>query len=120
MKLGKQARDDGAFESENVLGDMVEALIGALWLDAGFEAAKAFIRAAWADRRAARSPRTAPGRAATIGPPAMSGVRDELCGRTVGDFVLRERIGEGAYGAVYLVRVAVLVVRILLVTFVFV
>lgn len=29
------------------------------------------------------------------------GVRDELCGRTVGDFILRERIGEGAYGAVY-------------------
>src|SRR5262245_28655653 len=29
------------------------------------------------------------------------GVRDELCGRTVGEFVLRERIGEGAYGAVY-------------------
>ncbi|HWO19045.1 MAG TPA: protein kinase, partial [Kofleriaceae bacterium] len=27
--------------------------------------------------------------------------RDELCGRTVGEFVLRERIGEGAYGAVY-------------------
>ena len=35
MRLGKQARDDGAFESDNVLGDMVEALIGALWLDAG-------------------------------------------------------------------------------------
>jgi len=29
------------------------------------------------------------------------GARDELCGRTVGEFVLRERIGEGAYGAVY-------------------
>src|SRR5215218_3373324 len=28
-------------------------------------------------------------------------VRDELCGRTVGEFVLRERIGEGAFGAVY-------------------
>ncbi|HWO26386.1 MAG TPA: serine/threonine-protein kinase, partial [Kofleriaceae bacterium] len=27
--------------------------------------------------------------------------RDELSGRTVGEFVLRERIGEGAYGAVY-------------------
>ncbi len=35
MRLGKQARDDGAFESDNVLGDMVEALIGALWLDGG-------------------------------------------------------------------------------------
>jgi ribonuclease-3 len=50
MRLGKQARDDGAFESDNVLGDMVESLIGALWLDAGFETAKAFIRSAWADR----------------------------------------------------------------------
>ena len=29
------------------------------------------------------------------------GTRDELCGRTVGEFVLRERIGEGAFGAVY-------------------
>jgi ribonuclease-3 len=50
MRLGKQARDDGAFESDNVLGDMVESLIGALWLEAGFETAKAFIRSAWGDR----------------------------------------------------------------------
>jgi ribonuclease III len=50
MKLGKQARDDGAFDSDNVLGDMVEALLGALWLEAGFEAAKSFIHRAWADR----------------------------------------------------------------------
>jgi ribonuclease-3 len=50
MLLGKQARDDGAFESDNVLGDMVESLIGALWLEAGFETAKAFVRAAWGDR----------------------------------------------------------------------
>jgi ribonuclease-3 len=50
MRLGKQARDDGAFESDNVLGDMVESLIGALWLEAGFESAKAFIRSAWAER----------------------------------------------------------------------
>ena len=50
MRLGKQALADGAFESDNMLGDVVEALIGALWLDAGLEAARAFIRAAWADR----------------------------------------------------------------------
>jgi ribonuclease-3 len=50
MRLGKQARDDGAGDSDNVLGDMVEALIGALWIDGGFEAAKTFIRSAWADR----------------------------------------------------------------------
>lgn len=47
LKLGKQARDDGAFESDNVLGDAVEALIGALWLDHGLDAADAFIRAQW-------------------------------------------------------------------------
>ena len=50
MRLGKQARDDGAFESDNVLGDMVEALIGALWLEAGYETAKTFIRKAWRER----------------------------------------------------------------------
>jgi ribonuclease-3 len=50
MRLGKQARDDGAFDSDNVLGDMVESLIGALWLDAGFETAKAFVRSAWSER----------------------------------------------------------------------
>jgi ribonuclease-3 len=50
MRLGKQARDDGAFESDNVLGDMVESLIGALWLEAGYKTAKAFIRSAWGDR----------------------------------------------------------------------
>ena len=40
MRLGKQALADGAFESDNVLGDVVEALIGALWLDGGLEAAR--------------------------------------------------------------------------------
>lgn len=50
MRLGKQALADGAFESDNILGDMVEALIGALWLDGGIEAARGFIRTAWADR----------------------------------------------------------------------
>ena len=35
VRLGKQARDDGASDSDNVIGDVVEALIGALFLDAG-------------------------------------------------------------------------------------
>ena len=47
LRLGKQARDDGAFQSDNVLGDVVEALIGALYLDAGMEPANAFIRKQW-------------------------------------------------------------------------
>ncbi len=48
LKLGKQARDDGAFASDNILGDVTEALIGALYLDHGFDAAEAFIRKHWA------------------------------------------------------------------------
>jgi len=48
MRLGKQARDDGAVRSDNVLGDVVEALIGALYLEGGVPAASAFIRKAWA------------------------------------------------------------------------
>lgn len=48
MRLGKQAQDDGAFESDNVLGDMVEALIGALFLDHGLDAPRRFIRRYWA------------------------------------------------------------------------
>jgi len=50
LRLGRQAQDDGVFESVNVLGDVVEALIGALYLDAGLESAEAFIRKAWGDR----------------------------------------------------------------------
>ena len=48
--LGKQAREDGASDSDNVLGDVVESLIGALFLEAGLDTAKAFVRSAWADR----------------------------------------------------------------------
>ncbi|WP_419827142.1 ribonuclease III [Sphingomonas sp.] len=50
VRLGKQARDDGAQHSTNVLGDVVEALIGALFQEAGFAAARAFVRRAWGDR----------------------------------------------------------------------
>jgi ribonuclease III len=50
LRLGKQARDDGAFNSDNVLGDVVEALIGALLLDQGLDAADAFIRRHWTAR----------------------------------------------------------------------
>ena len=50
LKLGKQARDDGATDSDNVLGDVMEALIGALYLDAGLEVARKAIRTAWGNR----------------------------------------------------------------------
>ena len=48
IRLGKQAREDRASDSDNVVGDVVEALIGALFLDAGLDAAQDFIRRAWA------------------------------------------------------------------------
>ena len=49
IRLGKQAREDNASQSDNVIGDVVEALIGALLLDGGLDAAEAFIRSAWAE-----------------------------------------------------------------------
>ena len=54
VKLGKQARDDGAADSDNVLGDIVEALLGALYLEAGLEPAAAFVRRAWGERVSTR------------------------------------------------------------------
>jgi len=50
MRLGKQARDDGALDSDNVLGDAVEALIGALFLDADFTTAEHVVQRLWAAR----------------------------------------------------------------------
>jgi ribonuclease III len=48
IRLGKQARDDRANQSDNVIGDVVEALVGALLIDGGLEKAEAFVRRAWA------------------------------------------------------------------------
>ena len=48
IRLGKQARDDGANWSDNVVGDVVEAVVGALLLDGGLNAADQFVRRAWA------------------------------------------------------------------------
>ncbi len=50
LVLGKQARDDGAADSDNVLGDVMEALIGALYLEAGLDEARNLVRRLWADR----------------------------------------------------------------------
>ncbi len=50
LRLGKQARGDGAADSDNVLGDVMEALIGAFYLEAGLDAARGFIRRAWESR----------------------------------------------------------------------
>ena len=49
IRLGRQAREDSANQSDNVIGDVVEALIGALLLDGGIDVAEAFILKAWAE-----------------------------------------------------------------------
>ena len=50
LRLGKQARDDGAGDSDNVLGDVMEALLGVLYREAGLDPARAIVRRLWADR----------------------------------------------------------------------
>jgi len=50
IRLGKQARDDGARDSDNILGDVMEALIGACFLTQGYEAARDLVRRLWADQ----------------------------------------------------------------------
>jgi ribonuclease III len=64
VHLGKQARDDGASQSENVVGDVVEALIGALVIDGGLDAAQTFILRFWGphlaeQRKAPKHPKSA-------------------------------------------------------------
>ena len=64
IRLGKQARDDGANWSDNVVGDVVEALVGGIFLDSGFDGADAFIRRAWEpmvveQRKAPKHPKSA-------------------------------------------------------------
>jgi ribonuclease-3 len=64
VRLGKQARSDGANQSDNVIGDVVEALIGALLIDGGVEPAARFILELWgpdlaSQRRAPQHPKSA-------------------------------------------------------------
>jgi ribonuclease-3 len=47
LVLGAQAIGDGGRHSDNIAADIVESLIGALYLDAGMEAARGFILTHW-------------------------------------------------------------------------
>lgn len=49
VQLGAQARSDGGSNSDNILGDVMEAIIGAIYLDQGLEAARTLIRRLWDD-----------------------------------------------------------------------
>ena len=64
LRLGKQARDDRANQSENVVGDAVESLLGAVFLEGGLEAAERVILRIWEPRlsgqgRAPQHPKSA-------------------------------------------------------------
>lgn len=49
MLLGKQARDDGGQDSDNILGDVMEALIGASLVERGFDPTRDMVRRLWAE-----------------------------------------------------------------------
>jgi ribonuclease-3 len=64
IRLGRQAREERASESDNVVGDVVEALIGALYLDGGLEPAQRLILRLWdeelsSQRKAPQHPKSA-------------------------------------------------------------
>lgn len=64
VRLGRQARDDGAAESDNVLGDIMEALLGAALLEQGFDAARDIVRTLWADAVEGHAGRSKPPKSA--------------------------------------------------------
>jgi len=47
VRLGKQARDDGAADSDNVLGDIMEALLGASMIESGFAETRDVVLQLW-------------------------------------------------------------------------
>ena len=49
LRLGRQAREDGGAQSSNILGDVMESLLGAQLREDGFESARALVRALWRD-----------------------------------------------------------------------
>ncbi len=47
LRLGKQAREDGGADSDNILGDVMEALIGAAFLEHGYREARTIVYRLW-------------------------------------------------------------------------
>jgi len=47
LRLGKQAREDGGADSDNILGDVMEALIGACFVEHGYDVAQALVYRLW-------------------------------------------------------------------------
>ena len=49
VRLGRQARADGGADSDNILGDVMESLLGANYREVGFEPTMQLVRKFWAD-----------------------------------------------------------------------
>ncbi|TCD02218.1 ribonuclease III [Erythrobacteraceae bacterium CFH 75059] len=49
LRLGTQARDDGGRDSDNILGDVMEALLGAQFVEEGFEGSAALVHRLWGE-----------------------------------------------------------------------
>lgn len=49
IRLGPQARADGGADSDNILGDVMEALLGAGFVEHGFDATRTLVRKLWAE-----------------------------------------------------------------------
>ena len=64
IHLGKQARDDGGHDSDNILGDVMEALIGASYVTHGYDATAAMVRRLWADPVAGKAGHSKPPKSA--------------------------------------------------------
>ena len=47
MRISKQARADGGKDSDNILGDVMESLLGAQFLDNGFEESRKLVHILW-------------------------------------------------------------------------
>lgn len=47
IRISKQARADGGRDSANILGDVMEALLGAQFLENGFEASRQLVHGLW-------------------------------------------------------------------------
>ncbi|KPL67340.1 ribonuclease III [Erythrobacter sp. SG61-1L] len=47
IRLGSQARADGGADSDNILGDVMEALLGAGFVEHGFDAMRVLVRKLW-------------------------------------------------------------------------
>ncbi|WP_291137285.1 ribonuclease III [Erythrobacter sp.] len=52
IRLGKQAREDGGADSDKILGDAMEALIGANFVENGYDHTRDIVYALWEDELA--------------------------------------------------------------------